>query len=157
MESGLFRRKSLEKITSQEEMHDYLRITSPRLWMILGAVLLLLAGFAAYGATATMESTMPIQVKADESFAMLPEYQKEGNEQISLVSSRLPASAADTVSSGMRVRVGEYEGTVSFVAEDEDAISLLIEMDDGYIPLSNGTYDAVLVLESTAPISLLWK
>ena len=156
MESGLFRRKSLEKITSQEEMHDYLRITSPRLWMILGAILLLLAGFAAYGATATMESTMPIQVEV-ESFAMLPEYQKEGNEQISLVSSRLPASAADTVSSGMRVRVGEYEGTVSFVAEDEDAISLLIEMDDGYIPLSNGTYDAVLVLESTAPISLLWK
>lgn len=47
----MFNRK---KIASQEELHDYLRVTSPRLWMILGAVALMLVGFIVYAATATI-------------------------------------------------------------------------------------------------------
>lgn len=35
MENNLFRKKSLEHISSPEELHDYMRVTSPRLWMIL--------------------------------------------------------------------------------------------------------------------------
>ena len=43
-------------------MHDYMRVTSPRLWMILAAIVILLAGFIAYASTTTMESTVPIKV-----------------------------------------------------------------------------------------------
>ena len=45
MENGLFRKKSLERISSPEELHDYMRVTSPRLWMILAAIVVLLVGF----------------------------------------------------------------------------------------------------------------
>ena len=62
MENGLFRKKSMERISSPEELHDYMRVTSPRLWMILGAIVALLVGFIVYASTATMENTMPITV-----------------------------------------------------------------------------------------------
>lgn len=41
----LFRKKSLEKLTSPEELGDYIRVAKPRIWITLGAIVaLLLAG-----------------------------------------------------------------------------------------------------------------
>ena len=62
MENKLFRKKSLEKISSPEELHDYMQVTSPRLWMLLSAIAALLVGFIVYASTVTMENTMKIQV-----------------------------------------------------------------------------------------------
>ena len=48
---NLFRKKSLDRISSPEELHDYLRVTSPSLWMVLAAIMVLLQemrGFAEY-------------------------------------------------------------------------------------------------------------
>ena len=68
MESQLFRKKSMERISSPEELHDYMRVTSPRLWMILAAIVALLAGFIVYASTATLENTMPLKVEASLLF-----------------------------------------------------------------------------------------
>ena len=41
----LFRKKSLDKLTSPEELSDYIRVAKPRIWITLGAIVaLLLAG-----------------------------------------------------------------------------------------------------------------
>lgn len=42
--SKLFREKNLERLESPEQLNDYLRVTSPGVWMILSAVILLLIG-----------------------------------------------------------------------------------------------------------------
>ena len=52
----------MERVSSPEQLHDYLRVTSPRLWMILGAIVIILAGFIVYASTATMENTMKVQL-----------------------------------------------------------------------------------------------
>ncbi len=44
MADSIFREKSLKRITSPEELGDYLRVTSPTVWLVLGAVILLLVG-----------------------------------------------------------------------------------------------------------------
>ena len=38
---GLFREKSLEAVESPESLNDYLRVTSPGVWLILAAVICL--------------------------------------------------------------------------------------------------------------------
>ena len=92
MENGLFRKKSLERISSPEQLHDYMHVTSPRLWMLLIAVAVLLIGFLAYASTATMENTMPIKVNVQN----LPSYgDKEGGDESTMVGlyySSLPTS-----------------------------------------------------------------
>ena len=38
-EQPIFREKSLKRITSPEELSDYLRVTSPSVWLVLAAVI----------------------------------------------------------------------------------------------------------------------
>ena len=47
--SGLFREKSLEAIESPESLNDYLRVTSPQVWLVLAAVIVLLVGGILWG------------------------------------------------------------------------------------------------------------
>ncbi|MCR5565418.1 MAG: hypothetical protein K6F61_01095 [Clostridiales bacterium] len=159
MENQLFRQKSLNRISSPEELHDYMRVTSPKLWMILGAIAVLLIGFIVYASTAKMENT--VQIKAEvQIFEVDPDAtEEEGGQQNNIVSSRLPVSWLDTIKTGMRVRIGSEGGVVGWIAtlDGDDEISLIIDMDKDFLPLQSGTYDAELVLESTTPISFLWN
>ena len=40
----LFREKSLEAVESPEALNDYLKVTSPGIWMVMAAVILILIG-----------------------------------------------------------------------------------------------------------------
>ena len=159
MENNLFRKRSLESISSPDELHDYMRVTSPRLWMLLAAVILLLTGFIVYASTATMENTITIQVEV-QSYENDVEGRKQGgNARYSVVSCSLPASMMETVKTGCTVRLGKEKGIVSWISTmaDDDRISVFIQMEHEYVPLPDGTYEAELVLESTTPISFLWN
>ena len=156
MSSELFRQKSLDRISSPEELHDYMRVTSPRLWMLLTAIVVLLAGFIVYASTATMENTIKIQVEI-ETFTI--ESENEPTEKFTLVSARLPISQKDIIQTGMIVRIGQETGKVSWIGTsmDDDAVNVIFEMTHDYLPMPDGQCDAELVLESTTPISFLWN
>lgn len=40
----LFRKKSLDRISSPDDIDDYIKISSPSIWLILIAILVVLAG-----------------------------------------------------------------------------------------------------------------
>jgi len=44
MENGIFREKSIEKATSPERLDDYVKITTPGVWMVLLSIFILLIG-----------------------------------------------------------------------------------------------------------------
>ncbi len=147
MEKPLFRKESMERISSPEQLHDYLRVTTPRLWMLLTAIIVILAGFVVYASTATMESTETIQVDVEN-------YTIE-DETLLTVSCSLPLSMKDVIAVGMTVRVAGEEGKVSLLFQDADNIGAMIQMNNPALRLPDGTYDAELVTESTTPISFL--
>jgi len=156
MENGLFRKKSLERISSPEELHDYMRVTSPRLWMLLGAITALLVGFIVYASTATMENTMPIKVKVSQYEL---ETDADGEvEYMTGLKAHLPHTMKDQVDSNMMVRIGRIEAKIAYVGVGENE-TIFLNIDPGmdYVPLEEGEYDAELVLESTTPISFLWN
>ena len=145
MDNGLFRKKSMDRISSPEALHDYMRVTSPRLWMILAAIVLLLGGFIVYASTAKMENTIPIRVTV-ETYHMTAEETGDSERE-------------ESVKIGMELRVLNNTGRVSWITtgENEDANSVVFEMDPLNYPMKDGEYDAELVLESTTPISFLWN
>lgn len=51
MSNPIFRQKSIEKITSPEQINDYIRVSNPSVWMVLAAVIVLLAGVCVWGYT----------------------------------------------------------------------------------------------------------
>ena len=42
--SSIFREKSMDRVSSPESLNDYIRVTSPSVWIALLALLILLAG-----------------------------------------------------------------------------------------------------------------
>ena len=53
---GIFREKSIERVSSPEELNDYIRVTTPSVWLVLAALILLLAGMLAWSILGTVEA-----------------------------------------------------------------------------------------------------
>ena len=49
MSNPIFRQKNIEKISSPEQLNNYIRVSNPSVWMILAAVIILLAGVFVWG------------------------------------------------------------------------------------------------------------
>ena len=47
--NSIFRQKSLDKVSSPEKLDDYIRVTTPSVWIVLIAIVLLLAGAVVWG------------------------------------------------------------------------------------------------------------
>ena len=48
MENTLFRKKVVDKISSPEQLTDYLRVTNPSIWLVLSAVVFILIGIISW-------------------------------------------------------------------------------------------------------------
>ena len=143
MEKQVFRKKSVERISSPEQLQDYMRVTTPGTWMVLAAVILLLAGLIVSSALVNVESTIPGQATVIEDGMLL---------QI-----ELPLSQKSLVSPGMVVRVSDREAKVDMVFQAEDALQVLAELPEDGEKLAPGTYDAQIITETVTPISFLFK
>jgi hypothetical protein len=49
MKDYLFRRKSIERLSTPEELTDYIRVTRPGIWIVIGAAVVLLIGLLIWG------------------------------------------------------------------------------------------------------------
>ena len=158
MDNGLFRKKSMDRISSPEALHDYMRVTSPRLWMLLAAIVLLLGGFIVFASTAKMENTIPLRVTVD-TYHMTAEETGDEERDVTMVYSMVPKDRLESIKTGMELRVMKNTGRVSWISisEDQNANMVVFEMNPLNYPMKNGEYDAELVLESTTPISFLWN
>ncbi|MBO4916083.1 MAG: hypothetical protein J5449_12875 [Oscillospiraceae bacterium] len=54
--SGLFREKSMERVSSPEQLNDYIRVTTPSVWLVLAAVTLLLLGILAWSTLSKLDA-----------------------------------------------------------------------------------------------------
>ena len=54
-----FRKESLERINSPEELEDYIRVATPSVWLVLLATAILLAGMLAWSVLGTVEVEKP--------------------------------------------------------------------------------------------------
>lgn len=122
MDKQLFRQKSLDHISSPEELHDYMRVTSPRLWMILTAIVLLLGGFIIYAATARMESTETIRLRVDRGSIM----------------GYIPEGRQDLIKVGMPVRIAGKTGKINYT-DNSIQYYLKVALDSGE-PMERGYY-----------------
>lgn len=46
--SGIFRQKSIKRVSSPEQLNDYIRVTTPSVWLVLLALVILLVGMLAW-------------------------------------------------------------------------------------------------------------
>ena len=135
--SNVFRQQSLDSISSPEQLQDYLRVTNPGMWMLLAAVISLLAGLFAWSMVGELETLADGAAVVDHGQAVI-----------------LVADAdKGSIASGMTFRIGEDEYSISAVETDESGRTV------AYAPVSeaDGKYDVKIVTERIHPIEFLFS
>ncbi len=134
--SGIFRQKALERITTPEQLTDYLRVTNPGIWTLFAAIIILLGGLLVWSTVGTLETLADgvAEIKDDQAVIMVTE------------------NAGNEIASGMTVRIGTDNYTISTVEKDDYGRAV------AYAPISkaDGKYDVKIVTESIHPIQFLF-
>ena len=137
MDQKLYRQKSIDRISSPEQLNNYLRVTNASVWVILIAVIALLAGLIVWSSVATIESYT------------------EGSAQVQggLMTIRFEDQQfAKNVEAGMPVRAGDAETVIASIGRD--ANGLLIATAN--TPLADGYYPVRVSYKQTQVLSLLF-
>jgi hypothetical protein len=153
--NNIFRKSSLERVSSPEQLNEYIKVSRPSVWLILGAVIILLIGVCVWGVFGTLTSTkhgvMVVQGNKADCYVSVEE--------------------AKAITPGMEVKVVSSVGTITAVAsapmeitDDFDAYALYLsglKMGDWVvlmnvdISVSDGAYMDVIITESISPISFV--
>ena len=155
MNKELFRKKSLDRVSSPEQMNDYIRVTHPGVWLPLGAIALLLAGLILWAAVGRLETTVTLAAIAEP----------EG------VICYVPEADAEKLAAGMTVRIaggeyalGEVPARPAKIGGSLDAYLLHVGgLEEGQwvypvrvdASLDEGVYEAKIVTGSVSPLSFL--
>ena len=138
MENPIFRKKSLDRISSPEALDDYLHVTTPSVWLTLIAIIMLLIGILIWSYVASIDSFATGRAQV-ENGKMYIEFD---NEQI-----------ARNVQSGMTVIAGETQSRISSVGVDSRGnifAQAPTELADGY-------YVVDVLFKQTQVIHLLFN
>ena len=155
MNNNLFREKSIKKITSPEQINDYIKTSNPSIWIIFSAVAILLVGTLIWSVFGELEMTVPSVTICEDgkAYCYISEndmekitdnaYARIENVEYNLDNiSKLPVPASDVISS-YGLHIGSFENDEwVYTAELESA-------------LEDGIYKTNIVVESVSPISLL--
>lgn len=129
----IFRRKTIDRISSPERLNDYLRVTNSGVWVLLAAVILLLSGIFAWSIMGTLETTADVKIIVEDHTAVV-----------------VPLGS-ETLTDGMPLRISGEEYRIAAVSSDEYGRSV----GNAEVGLPDGTYDGIVVTETVHPISFL--
>lgn len=152
MNEQLFRKKNIERISSPEQLNDYIRVSNPGMWLLFTAVVILLVGVCVWGIFGRLDTKLFVcAVGANGSVVC---YVAE--DQVS------------SVSEGMTLIIGETEYHITAVAGAPLAVDnsfgeyalhvgglqigqwVYTLQTDAALP--DGVYQAQIVIDSVAPI-----
>ena len=134
-ERQIFREKAMGRITSPDQLTDYLHVTNTSVWVILVTVIVLLTGFFAWTSIGVLESTAEVSI-----------YVQDGTAR-AFVTGQKRVSIAE----GMTVREGEREYSVETVEQNENGMQAGVFHTDR----TDGFYNGVIITESIRPIDFL--
>lgn len=155
--STIFRKDAVDKLNSPERLDEYLRVTRPSTWLLLGAIAALLIGacvWSVFGhmdtivstAAWVMEDETVCYVRADDVAKLQPGMEVKVSGEVMTV-----VSIAETPTRVNQTELGTYLLTVGGLQEGEWVYTAVLS--GGSLPA--GIYPAEIVVESIAPMSFI--
>lgn len=130
----IFRKETLDRISSPEQLSDYLRVTSPGLWVLFVAIVSMLVGFFVWMSVGIIETTVPAGVSTKAHAAEVAIVNGDGQ-----------------IATDMTLRVGGQETTILSTKTDEYGRTI----GTAEVDLPDGMYEGTLVTEAIHPIQFL--
>lgn len=101
MNNSIYRKASLDKISSPEQLNDYIKVSNPGIWIVLAAAFILLAAAVVWSATGSLTASVSASGIADAG---------------KLICYLSPEEAAE-IKAGMKVNIEDGTGKVESVAD----------------------------------------
>ena len=152
------------KISSPDQLNNYIRVTSPGIWIVLAAILVLFAGLFFWLFTGQLEVSTHIQIftNGSSSYAFLPRDQLHG------LKPGLPARIANSHASGTVTQIpakpSHFAEIVELIGEDNAAemgidypLLTLFTVSLNIPDAPQGVSQAVIILDTVKPISFLLR
>lgn len=155
MDNKIFRSKSIERISSPEQLNDYVRVSNPGIWMTLVAIIVLLVGACVWGAFGKMDTAVSVAISVKDGRAAC--YVKEKD--------------IENVKTGQTALIKDSEYIIEGIS---DSPALVSEATDTYVmhtgslavgdwvyevtfnvSLPDGVYEGKIITQSVSPISFL--
>lgn len=154
MAEELFRKKSIDRVSSPESLNDYVRVVNPGIWLMLFSIIFLLIGICAYGVLGHLDTNVEIVLKVVngkttgyvsaydiDKLKNIESFEIDGEECKIVKLSNTPLKATSL----------EAFICYSLSAEENDWI-YTIECESS---LEDGEYSDSIVIESVSPISFV--
>lgn len=155
MNQQIFREKSIERVESPEQLNDYVKVTSPGVWLLLVGVMILLVGACIWGWQGHLDTTYQTGaivkdgravclIQRDEIEAMEEKMTARiGGTETKLVLVDDQPRKADTIQEEYALYLCGVTG--------EDWVFLAETQTD----LPDGVYEAQIVVNSVRPITFI--
>ena len=137
-DSGIFRKKSMETLSSPENLNDYLRVTNPAVWVVLLAVIMFLFAVIVWANFTSFESYATGKAFASDNVLTIT-FDSE--------------DAAKFVEPGMIVSVGDTTAEIKTVGRAAEG--QVIGGAEANVP--DGEYEVKVRFKSTRIMSLLFN
>ena len=128
----IFRQKSIERLSSPEDLNEYLQAVNPSGWLVLISVLLILAGMLVWCYAGNIEMKIDVEAK---------------------VSGGVAHFTAENLKSGLPVRIGDTESVVRDVGKDSQGNFIGAAV---VLGMADGIYNARIVVERISPMRFLF-
>lgn len=136
MDNTLFRKKTVEKISSPEQLTDYLKITNPGIWIMLSVVVIILVGLIAWASIGTLSTTIDAKADVNDGYASIVAVGK---------------NSMNDIEAGMPVKIAGNDCVIMSVDTDEYGRVVA----QAKTSLDDGIYDSQIVVEQIHPIQFL--
>lgn len=155
MNEGLFRKKNMEKISSPEQLNDYIRVSNPGVWMILFCIIILLIGMCVWGVFGRLETTLKVSAISKNGKTVC--YVKEENKaditedtMIQIEGTEYPVERICISPVQVTENIEAYALHIGGMETGEWVYEVTIDAG-----LGDGIYEAEIITESIAPMSFL--
>lgn len=158
MNDNIFRKQSLDRISSPEQLTDYIKVSSPRVWVILFAIAILLISCLIWSVFGTLSTTQKTSA-----------YVHDGNAVC-----YVDKETAAKLKPGMSVQLGKASGIIVEIAGEQISEEELNEkvlnsytvktlmsehriypVNINVTGVPDGIYEIVITTDSVKPISFI--
>lgn len=156
MNTNLFRKSSIDRVNSPEQLNEYIRVANPSVWLILAAVVALLVGVLIWGVFGTIETNIETGATVEKTTATC----------------YVSAEDAARLETGMSVTIENSTGSIKSIAKtpvqiDESFSDYMLYL-TGFTKgdfcyaveievsgVADGVYAAVITVDSIHPITFV--
>lgn len=141
-QNQIFRKSSIDRMNSPEQLNDYIKVANPGVWITLAAVILLLLGMLIWAVFGTIETKTGAGLRVENGVG----------------TAYIAATEIGDIAAGQQIEAGGVVGTITAVskAAGESGLEDPVYVVRAELPgLADGTYAASITLERIHPIRFI--